>query len=216
MSQRSPAPPPPGSGDGTDRPDDTAGETLPEFGLESTYRLLDRVKGGDAAAIELLCQRFLPRLRRWAAGRLPQHARDLLDTDDLVQEVLLRTIRHVGHFEPRRARALQAYVRKALDNRIREELRRVRRHGETRPLGQPPPTDAPSPLEELVGKDLLERYEAGLARLCARDRDAIIARVELGAPYAEVADALDLPSAEAARKAVSRALVRLAAVMAGP
>ena len=51
------------------------------------------------------------------------------------------------------------------------------------------------------------------ARLRSEEREAIIARVELGLSYQELADALGKPSADAARKAAERALVRLAEEM---
>ena len=40
--------------------------------------------------------------------------------------------------------------------------------------------ETPSPLEELVGRESLERFEAALARLREKEREAIILRVELG------------------------------------
>jgi DNA-directed RNA polymerase specialized sigma24 family protein len=64
-----------------------------------------------------------------------------------------------------------------------------------------------------VGQEAIERYEAALQRLRAEDREAIIARVELGMPHEELARLLGKPSANAARMAVERALVRLAAEM---
>jgi RNA polymerase sigma-70 factor (ECF subfamily) len=45
------------------------------------------------------------------------------------------------------------------------------------------------------------------------DRKAIIARIELGLPYTDVAQALGKPSVAAAHVAVSRALVKLAKEM---
>ena len=55
--------------------------------------------------------------------------------------------------------------------------------------------------------------EAALGRLRAEDREAIVARIEFGQSYDELALTLDKPSRDAARVAVSRALVRLAAEM---
>lgn len=57
------------------------------------------------------------------------------------------------------------------------------------------------------------RYEAALARLEPEEREAIVGRIELGCPYAELAEALGKPSADAARMTVSRALLRLAEEM---
>jgi RNA polymerase sigma-70 factor (ECF subfamily) len=53
-----------------------------------------------------------------------------------------------------------------------------------------------------------------MRRLRDSDRQAIIARVELGLPYAQVAAALGKPNIAATHVAVSRALVRLAKEMA--
>ena len=55
-----------------------------------------------------------------------------------------------------------------------------------------------------------------MAALRPIDREAIIARVELGFTYEEVAAALGKPSANAARMAVERALVRLVNVISEP
>ena len=51
-----------------------------------TNELLMLAKAGDPVAIERIMSRYLPRLQRWASGRLPSYARSLLDTSDLVQD----------------------------------------------------------------------------------------------------------------------------------
>src|SRR5262245_30980085 len=91
---------------------------------ESTVRLLERYRSGDSEALERLFSRHLPRLQHWASGRLPRWARDLADTQDLVQETLLQTFNRIDAFEPTREGALQAYLRQAVMNRIRDEIRR--------------------------------------------------------------------------------------------
>lgn len=60
---------------------------------------------------------------------------------------------------------------------------------------------------------MVERYERALARLKPDDQDAIVARVEMGYTYEELAEWLGKPSPDAARKAAQRALVRLAQEM---
>jgi RNA polymerase sigma-70 factor (ECF subfamily) len=72
---------------------------------------------------------------------------------------------------------------------------------------------APSALEEVIGSEALARYERSLSRLSQADREAVIARVELGLSYAELAPALDKATPDAARMAVSRALLKLAEEM---
>ena len=76
------------------------------------------------------------------------------------------------------------------------------------------PDTAPSALERAVGRDGLQQYDAALRQLSPADRQAIVARIELQQSYEEVAIALDLPDAEAARAAVTAALARLIEAMA--
>lgn len=181
--------------------------------VDATLDLVEQVKAGDQEALNLLCARFLPPLRRWASGRLPQWSRDLMDTDDLVQETVVRAINRIDQFESRHEGALQAYLRQAIVNRIRDELRRAKRSPVTTELPEDASDHTPSPLEAAIGAEALTRYEAALQRLRPEEREAIVARVEMEGSYQDVARALGKPSADAARMAVSRALLRLAEEM---
>jgi RNA polymerase sigma factor (sigma-70 family) len=183
--------------------------------LSATTDLLQRARRGDQEALNDLFRRQLPPLRRWARGRLPKWTRDLRDTEDLVQETLTQTLRHVDDFEPRHEGALQAYLRQALMNRIRDEIRRVARHPTPAGLDDEDgfADAAPSPLEEAIGREAIERYEAALQRLRPEEREVIIARVELQQSYQQIAAAHGKSSPDAARMAVTRALVRLAEEM---
>jgi RNA polymerase sigma factor (sigma-70 family) len=190
-----------------------ASGALPATEAESTTRLLVRARDGDADARNALFARYLPVLRRFARGRLPRWARDGGDTADMVQDTLLQSLRHIDTFQPSREGALHAYLRQAVMNRIRDEIKKARR----RPAVQDSlvETAAPdaSPLEEAIGREALERYEAALARLRPEDREAIIGRVDLGYSFEELAVALEKPTPGAARLFVTRALVKLAEEM---
>ncbi len=182
---------------------------------DSTAVLFERIHAGDDEAREELFRRFHPLLRRWAHGRLPVHARGLADTDDLVQVTLLRALNRLDAFEPRREGAFLAYLRHILLNTVREELRRSVRKPAGRETDPEQPADAPSPLEQAVGRDAVERYEAALAELPPDQREAVMLRIEFDYGYAEIAAALDRPSANAVRMTISRALVRIAERMGG-
>jgi RNA polymerase sigma-70 factor (ECF subfamily) len=177
---------------------------------ESTLSLLTRARAGDDEALNDLFGRYLPVLRRWASGRLPRWARDVSDTHDLVQETLLHTFRKIDAFDHRGEGALQAYLRQAVMNRIRDELRRADRRPAALALDSGRPDPGLSPLEAAIGAEVVERYEAALDRLSADDRELIVARVEFGMTYAELAQATGKPSSDAARMAIGRALIRLA------
>ena len=182
-------------------------------GLDSTFDLVERAKGGDDEALNQLFARYLPSLRRWASGRLPRWSRDLMDTDDLVQETVVRAVNRLDRFESRHEGALQAYLRQAIVNRIRDEIRRTKRSPAATELDENASDRGASPLETAIIAEALERYEAALARLRPEEREAIVARVEMDGSYQQVAEAIGKPSADAARMAVSRALLRLAEEM---
>ena len=189
-----------------DRPGPASTRTVD---LESTVRLVQRARAGDLDAVDRLLARHVTPLRRWARGRLPKWARDAADTDDLVQDTLLQTFRRLEDFEVRGPGALQAYLRQAILNRVRDELRKKGR----RPIGTHldglEVDGRLSPLEEAIGHEAIERYEQALATLRPDEREAIIGRVEMGYSYEELADVLGKPSPDAARKAAKRALDRL-------
>ena len=179
---------------------------------ETSLSLLDRAQQGDAIALEALMGRYLARLQRWASGRLPPRARSLLDTDDLVQEALLGTFRRLDDFKPRHDGALLAYLRQAVHNRIRNELRRTTIPADAvEPDGLASPT--PSPLETALTGEGLDRYDRALAHLDENERTAIIGRFEMGYSYDALARAMGRPSAEAARKLTERALRRLVSLI---
>jgi RNA polymerase sigma-70 factor, ECF subfamily len=178
----------------------------------TSVELLARARTGDEDALNDLCARYLPRLQRWAHGRLPSWARGALDTHDIVQDTLAHVVQRLGSFEPRHDGAFQAYLRQALLNRVRDQMRWAQRRP-TDALASDRPDDGPSPIEAAIGSEAMARYEAALQRLKPADREAIIARIELGHAYTDVARALGKPSVAAAHVAVSRALVKLAKEM---
>lgn len=181
--------------------------------MTSTIDLLDRFKQGDQDAVNELVERSIPPLKRWARGRLPQWARSLAETQDLVQNAVIRALPHLKTFEAKHPGALQAYLRQAVNNHIRDEIRKVRARPVAAPLSDEQPDEGPSPLERAIGREGLERYEAALARLRPLDREAIIARVELQQSYEEIAIALGKPTADAARMVVVRAIKNLLKTM---
>lgn len=180
-----------------------------EPSLESTSLLLERIRGGDAAARERLFARVLPALTRWAHRRLPARMRDLSETEDLVQLSVMRALSRLDAFESQREGAFLAYLRQVLKNLVRDEVRRVRTR-DIEPLSETREDPAPSPLERTVSRDVLERYERALEKLSAQSQQAVLLRVEFGYTYPEIASALGKASPDAARMIVGRAIVEIA------
>lgn len=180
---------------------------------EPTIELVIKARAGDRGAVEALLQRCLPQLKRWAHGRLPQATRGYLDTGDLVQEAALHAVRRLDTFEPRHVGAMQAYLRQSVINRIRDEVRRIGRHPAPVELPEDLASDHTSPLETAIKEETYERYRDALTRLKPRDREMIVARIEVQWSVGEIAQRFGLRTVEAARMAVGRALRRLSAQM---
>lgn len=176
---------------------------------EPTIELVVKARGGNREAAEALLQRCMPQLKRWAHGRLPAAARGNLDTGDLVQETVLHVLRRLDQFEPRHVGAMQAYLRQSVINRIRDEVRRIARQPAPVELPEDLRTHAASPLEAAVQSEAYDRYRQAMSELSARDRELIVARVEVQWSFAEIAQRFSLPTPDAARMAATRALRRL-------
>jgi len=146
-----------------------------------TEQLLRRIREGESAARQALYERCLPLLTRWAHGRMPAPARDIADTDDLVQVTLLRALNHLEEFQANGSGSFLAYLRQILLNEVRAELRRRQRGVtkvdiETQVLAD----DSSSVVERLVGHERLLAYEKALAALDRRDQELIVMRLEFG------------------------------------
>ncbi len=171
------------------------------------------VAGQGSAArwrLEQLFVRLLPILERWAHGRLPRRARRRCDTADLVQDACSGAISHLGDLDQRDPAQVDFYLKQTIRNRIRDEIRRAR-IGETMSSEGLALTDpSPSPLEDSLEADERRRFRAALLALDADDQQLVVGRVELHLSYDELARATGRDTAEAARCAVRRAMLRLA------
>jgi len=180
----------------------------------STLTLLSEARAGNERAIDVLLERHRKALVRWGRGRISPRARDLVDTEDLVQDVLSRTFRHLESFEPEHSGAFRGYLKRSFLRLLLDQQRRVLR----KPPGDRTASEVidpgPSPQEDAVARDRLDRYERALQELEAPHREAVIGRIELGLKYSEIAKALGKPSADAARKTVALAVKKLAERMA--
>ena len=180
----------------------------------SEQHLVERAHRGSHSAIDALFERYRPWLRRWSRGRLPRRARGAVDTSDLVQETLQRTFTHLTSFNSTQARALRVYLRRAVDNRIRDEMRRATfRQGVILPEGSVRDSHAAAQHRQLVDDETWRRYLDAVKRLPDRDRRLVVARTELGYNGAQLAFLERLSSPAVARVTLRRAMLRLSGLM---
>ena len=179
---------------------------------DSTLAVLERARQGDRSAARILLERALPSLHRWTRGRLPRYARAGIDTEDVVQDAVVNTLKRRDRFEHRTVAGLRAYLRVAVINRIRDLIRGSRRRGTGVEIEEELVDGDASPLERAILRERLDEFLAALQRLRPSDRQVVVWRLELGFSTAEIARRLGKTEGAAAMT-VSRALARLAAEM---
>jgi hypothetical protein len=150
----------------------------------TSSRLLALAGRGDEGALALLVARCLPDVR---CG---------IDTGDLVQDAALRILSRLNAFQPQGRRALAAYLRATVQNRIADEHRRAARWVVSETRADELPANGPSPLHHAIRAETERRYRAALAR-----------HAQLGCMIGR--------STNAARMALARAIGRLAGRMQG-
>lgn len=180
---------------------------------DSVYLLLRKAQNGDQDARGELCRRYLPELKSLAHGRLPNQARGLMDTDDVVQDTFLKVVRRLDEFDPEHGESLKAYLRVSVMNRLKDEYKRRRPQMANLEAAELVASRLSTPLEEVMGREMFERYEAALGRLKPMEREMLVARLELDLAYDQIARLFDKNTPDAARVAVRRALTRLAMEM---
>jgi RNA polymerase sigma-70 factor (ECF subfamily) len=151
--------------------------------LESTESLVLRLQNGDESARNKLLQRYIPVFRRWAHGRLPGYARDITETDDLVQLSIIRALRNIDNFKVQREGAFLAYLRTILMNLVRDEIQRSKRRPRKEDVTDRMRADVTSPLQRVIDHETLEAYEAALQRLPETTREAVFLRLEFDMTY---------------------------------
>jgi RNA polymerase sigma-70 factor, ECF subfamily len=181
----------------------------------ASRELISRFQAGDEQALERLWARYLPRLKKWAHGRLPRHSQNAADTDDLIQDSFVRSLAHLRTLKPRGPQSLLSYFKVIILNQIRDYVRQTARRpvGELDEAAEAKRGPEPSPLELLLGREILDRYQRALMTLSEDDQQLVLGAVELTLSDAEIAELFEKPSIDAARMARGRAFARLARAM---
>jgi RNA polymerase sigma factor (sigma-70 family) len=185
---------------------------------ETSFELVKRACAGDSEAENEICRRYLPRLHKWARGRLPAGARPALETADIVQEVLIRALRTFPDFEVRHEHSFAAYLRTILGNRLMDLARVDLRRPPPRQLDDvaDPPSREASPFDRAAAAERQADFDAALKRLTPTDQELIFLRLELGCDYQEMFEILGRSNPNALRVAVRRAIARLGKEMGRP
>ena len=158
----------------------------------------------------MICLRSLKALTCFAAGRVPPRIRGMVESQDLVAEAVEKGLRKILELDLSREGALLSYLRRVFKNLIVDKVRAADRRPSPVSLDDQHADDQTSPLDKALDREKVELYEDALQQLKPRDAEVILLRMEQQASYDEIAVQMGLPTANAARVAVRRALLRLA------
>jgi RNA polymerase sigma factor (sigma-70 family) len=183
-----------------------------------TRTLIERAQARDPAAAEELFGRYRERLRAALKRLVRGRYAALADSEDAVQDALLKAFAKLERFEYRGEGSFLAWLLRCAENEVLQRLRalsaRKRDAERVRSIdGSRTPelvSPEPSPSQIAGGNELEERVRAGLDALPEREREVIFLRRYLALENEEIRAELDLPTEGAVRALLSRAQARLA------
>ena len=165
------------------------------------------------ARIERLIAALLPYFVKWSHKRLPRRARRRMDTGDIVQDAMMGVLQHLPNLEGKDPHVVDAYIRRSILNRIKDEVHRSNK-GEVTVAAKLTVADpAGTPLDRFLSTEDEERFRAAVARLDPDEQALVVGRLDGGASYEALAALTERPSADAARVATRRAVLRVAKIM---
>lgn len=188
---------------------------------EDTFALLEKHHAGDPEALGIILRRCYPRVERIVQVRMRSRSQARADTADLVQDVMVRAIRNLENFSRQEdarlinwlacmaEREILSHVRnqRAAKRDEDREIARVKTSESTFTGSQVDPIRSPDSI--VSKKEDSEILDACLATLESEQRECILLRDFAGASWELVAEELDRPSPEAARKFYQRARTAL-------
>ena len=186
-----------------------------------TQALLQKVRDGDAAALEQLFARHRPYLRGVIEARLDRKLSARVDASDVIQETQLDAARRIEKFLERAKVPFKVWLRKTAHERLLDIHRRhagAARRSVEREVPLPDQSalefahamvgSGTTPSRQVSKQELVQRVRQAVATLPAVDREIVLMHSLEGLSYTEVGYILDLDPATA-RKRYGRALLRL-------
>lgn len=164
-----------------------------------------RAEAAPSLGVDAL-HRHYPFLRSVARRHLMAGGTDL-EPDDVVQDVVVRVLRRWDLLRFDDDRALAGYLHRAVVNRARD-ARRLAPRWSAADLDMVQ-SRRPSALDGLLADEWRRRATVAVHELRDGDRRVVLGRVVAALSFGELARRTGHPSADAARKATTRALGRL-------
>jgi len=184
-----------------------------------TVSLLTRARSGDANALGELLLGFGPRLLALIRVRLGAQLRREIDSQDVLQETLVRAIERFDQFRGADREGLASWLAAIAANEIRDRgefFRRLKRDVRLRESWRsgfdPVASRVVSEASRIALEERLVRLERALERLTPDHREVIVLRRFEELSFADIGIRMGR-SEEASRKLLARALAALTEVV---
>ncbi len=182
--------------------------------------LLERAKAGSADAVNELYERCAGRLLAYIRLRMGRELRARLESRDILQATLLKSVEHLEDFECQHSGSLMAWLAKIAEHEIRD--RADYQHRQRRDAAREVrietdaalPAAARSALSQAILTQEAEQLEAALESLTPAHREMILLRKFEELPFGEIARRLG-KSEDACRMLLARAMTALTLKLAG-
>jgi RNA polymerase sigma-70 factor (ECF subfamily) len=174
--------------------------------------LLKAAREGDEEALAQLYERYGGPVAGAVRKRLGQPLRRRFDTLDLAHSVFAEVIRDLPRFKDRGELAFRHWLYIKVESKVASKLRKhLGRKGERREgrLSAVQPENPDTPSAHAAAIEETERARDIFEALDDDKRTLMKLRLDDGLSFAEIADRLGLPSADAARKRYARCLADL-------
>jgi RNA polymerase sigma-70 factor (ECF subfamily) len=183
-----------------------------------TRELLQRAREGSPEALNLLYERCAGRLLAFIRLRLGKDLRSRLESRDILQTTLLKSLEHLEDLKGNQTRSLMAWLARIAEHEIRDgaDFHHRQRRDAAREL--PLDDDAPLPaltrsaLSRVILDERATRLEAALETLSADHREVILLRKFEELSFSEIGTRLG-KSDDACRMLLARAMTALTLAM---
>ncbi len=182
--------------------------------------LVERAKAGSADAINELYERCAGRLLAYIRLRMGRELRARLESRDILQATLLKSVEHLADFEGQHSGSLMAWLAKIAEHEIRDraDYQQRQRRDAAREVALETDAALPAPARSALSQAILteeaERLEIALESLTPAHREVILLRKFEELPFGDIARRLG-KSEDACRMLLARAMTALTLRLAG-
>lgn len=181
---------------------------------ETSSDLLQRARSGSPEALNLLYERCAGRLLAFIRLRLGRDLRSRLESRDILQATLVKSLEHLGDLKGNETRSLMAWLARIAEHEIRDcaDFHHRQRRDAARDLAIDDAVALPaltrSALSRVILDEQAEQLEEALESMSPDHRDVILLRKFEELSFAEIGRRLG-KSEDACRMLLARAMTAL-------